>query len=232
MADETAEDQSLKARVRKAQDLVKSWLRQKKRERATKKKAGQSKGMTYGLVASLAVLLLAFAFCLNYVFSNDVKGTRLGLDEVTALADQGRIDSAVLKDADSELTGSWGNYKEVVNAKNKVINPFTIDLDFETGSPVNDQFSRGTFTVSLPSSGQAYNSLVQSFKTSGTHYTVDKQSGKQVVRTVTTFLLPLMILANLFALLFSFGKGGGCAIGEVKTFGTIGKGKVDEAASR
>src|SRR4051794_9067671 len=41
---------------------------------------------------------------------------------------------------------------------------------------------------------------------------------------VGTFLLPLMILANLFALLFTAGKGASSGIGEVVTFGSIGKG--------
>ncbi|HVF19881.1 MAG TPA: ATP-dependent zinc metalloprotease FtsH, partial [Mycobacteriales bacterium] len=48
---------------------------------------------------------------------------------------------------------------------------------------------------------------------------------------ITTFLLPLMILANLFALLFTLGKGGSSAIGDVINFGSIGKGKAKKNAS-
>ncbi|HVF18883.1 MAG TPA: AAA family ATPase, partial [Mycobacteriales bacterium] len=230
MSEET--NLSFKARVRKAQDWSKSWLRQQRRERAAKKKAGNTKGMTYGLIASLILLLVGFGFCLRYVFSNDVEGQRISLDQVTALNDQGRITKAVLKDADSELVGSYDVLTIPVNPKTgRPTQTFPIDPNLPLDAPANNHISSGTFHASLPSSGQAYAALVQQFKAAGTQYEVDKQAEKQVVRTVATFLLPLMILANLFALLFSLGKGSGSAIGEVMTFGTIGKGKTKKGKS-
>ncbi|HEU0131794.1 MAG TPA: ATP-dependent zinc metalloprotease FtsH [Mycobacteriales bacterium] len=231
MAEETP-DLDFKARVRRVQDLTKSYIRQKRRERASKRKGG-SRGMAYGLVSSLIVLLVAFGFCLTYVFYNsDTKGPRLQLNEVTALAEQGRITNAVLKDADSEVVASYSVYKDPVDPKTgRVTGTFVVDPQLPSGSPATDKFKHGDFHFSLPSNGQAWTSLVTQLRASNANYTVDKQSTKQVVKTVATFLLPLMILANLFALLFSLGKQGGGAIGEVMTFGKIGKGEAKKGKS-
>jgi cell division protease FtsH len=229
-----AEDIQLdfKARVRKFQDNAKAWLRQKKRERAAKKKAGSNSTMMISLVASLIILLLGFGLCLNFVFSNDVKGTKVGLDQVSALLDQGRVTQVTVKDADNELVGHYERIQTPVNPKTgNPVQEFPQDPRLATTAPANDHISHGDFHASMPSSGQAFSPLVSQLKASGTPYYVDKQSTKQVVRTVATFLLPLMILANLFALLFSLGKGSGSAIGEVMTFGKIGKGEAKKGKS-
>ncbi|MGH2753051.1 MAG: ATP-dependent zinc metalloprotease FtsH [Actinomycetota bacterium] len=73
--------------------------------------------------------------------------------------------------------------------------------------------------------------LVDMVSAAGAEVSVDSQAGKQAVSAISTFLLPLMILANLFALLFSAGRGGGSGIGDVQMFGTIGRGKTKKGAS-
>ncbi|MEA2487195.1 MAG: cell division protease FtsH, partial [Actinomycetota bacterium] len=82
----------------------------------------------------------------------------------------------------------------------------------------------GSYWLSYPSSDAVTAVLVNMATTSGASVSIDSQPGKQAVRTVATFLLPLMILANLFALLFSASRGGGSVIGEIMMFGTVGKG--------
>jgi cell division protease FtsH len=231
MAEETPE-LSFKARVRKVQDTVKAYIRQQRRERAAKRKGGGSRGLAYGLVASLLVLLVIFAFCLSFVFGSKTPGKALSLNEVSGLADQGRIKTAVLQDNDNEVVIGYAVLDDKVDPKTgRATNIAPKDLSLPTTSPVNDHLDRGKGHFALPSSGQAWTSLVSQLRSSGATYSVDKQSSKQVVKTVATFLLPLMILANLFALLFSLGKGSGSAIGEVMTFGTIGKGKAKKGAS-
>jgi cell division protease FtsH len=226
------EELTFKVRLRQIQDRVKAYIRQKRRESAAKKKAGGNRGMMMGLIASLLVLLATFAFCLSYVFGSDTGGRRLELNEVAALAEQGRIDKATLKDADSEVVGHYRVLLTNYDRNGKPIkSTFPIDTDLPSDSPVNDHVSSGEFHFALPTNGQAWSNLVQQFKASGTRYAVDKQATKQIVRTVATFLLPLMILANLFALLFSLGKGSGSAIGEVMTFGKIGKGEAKKGKS-
>jgi cell division protease FtsH len=155
------------------------------------------------LVAGLVVLLGTFGAAMSYLYGDRPPGRALGLDEVAALAQQGRIVSAVIEDADNVVIGS---YEEPAPGVSSAI----------PGS--------GTFHASVPSGGQAFLTLTQLFAKSGTHYVVDPQAGKKTVLAVSTFLLPLVILADLFALFFSVSKGGGSAIGEVTTFGTIGKG--------
>ncbi|HVE64629.1 MAG TPA: ATP-dependent zinc metalloprotease FtsH, partial [Mycobacteriales bacterium] len=76
------------------------------------------------------------------------------------------------------------------------------------------------YPASGPLTAELYRTL------SGARIDIDKQVTKQRVRLATTFLLPLMILATAFALLFSLGRATSSAIGEVMTFGTIGRGKA------
>jgi len=86
---------------------------------------------------------------------------------------------------------------------------------------------RGGQTVSAayPSSDAVTAQMVERAARSGASVSVDEQSTKQSVQTVTTFLLPLVILANLFALLFLAGRAGGGALDDIQTFGTLRRGR-------
>src|SRR3954447_20595338 len=81
------------------------------------------------------------------------------------------------------------------------------------------------FSVAYPSSDAVTGQIVKEASDHGTRVSVDEQTAKQTVSDVATFLLPLMILANLFALLFVGSRAGGSALRDVETFGTVGKGK-------
>ncbi|HWC14713.1 MAG TPA: ATP-dependent zinc metalloprotease FtsH [Actinomycetota bacterium] len=103
------------------------------------------------------------------------------------------------------------------------------------GRPAEEEASvappgAGEFYMSYPSSDAFTAILVETAANSGATVTVDQQATKAAVRAVATFLLPLMILANLFALLFTAGRGSSSGIGEVQMFGTIAKGKVGKGA--
>ena len=80
----------------------------------------------------------------------------------------------------------------------------------------------GTYWLDYPSSDAAFGFLSELVVTSGAEVSVDPQTSKAIVRSISTYLLPLLILAAAFGLLFTAGKGGGGAIGEVMTFGTLG----------
>src|SRR5205823_3526040 len=89
------------------------------------------------------------------------------------------------------------------------------------------------FSVAYPASDAVTEPLVNRASRAGARVSVDRQSAKQAVRIVTTFLLPLVILANLFALLFLASRAGGSALADVETFGTLRKGrKGAEGGSR
>ncbi|MGH2808511.1 MAG: ATP-dependent zinc metalloprotease FtsH [Actinomycetota bacterium] len=97
------------------------------------------------------------------------------------------------------------------------------------GAPPADELAAppgaGDFWVSYPSSDAAFNFLYELVTVAGAEVNVDPQNTKGTVRAVSTYLLPLLILASAFGLLFTAGKGGGSAIGEVMTFGTLDKKK-------
>ena len=80
----------------------------------------------------------------------------------------------------------------------------------------------GEYWLDYPSSDAAFGVLSELVITSGASVSVDPQTSKTIVRSISTYLLPLLILAAAFGLLFTAGKGGGGAIGEVMTFGTLG----------
>ncbi|HEU0131796.1 MAG TPA: hypothetical protein VFQ85_12480 [Mycobacteriales bacterium] len=68
------------------------------------------------LVALLALLVVAFVLCLSYAFRpSGVAGPRLSLNEVYALAEQGRITRAELKEVDDEVVAGYSFYKDPVD---------------------------------------------------------------------------------------------------------------------
>jgi cell division protease FtsH len=80
------------------------------------------------------------------------------------------------------------------------------------------------FWTAYPRNGPTA-AFVQDLTRSGAEVRVDPQTAKGAVRVVLTVLLPLMILANLFALFFLAGRGSGSALGEVVSFGQFGRGR-------
>jgi cell division protease FtsH len=178
--------------------------------------------MALGLLACLVLLFGVFAWTLSYLYRPTSAGTRLSMGELQALTEQGRVKHAVLRDADNLIVGDFVAATDTARVRRWP--PAAAMASFGTATPVANASSTGRFTVSVPSSGQAFTTVTAAFRTARTDYRVDAQRPKQVVKAVSTFLLPLMILANLFALLFSLGRSSGSAIGEVMTFGTIGKG--------
>jgi cell division protease FtsH len=84
------------------------------------------------------------------------------------------------------------------------------------------------FWVAYPRNGTTLSILIASMAQSGARVEVDPQTTKGVVRLMTTALLPLLILANLFALIFVAGRSRG-SMGEVTDFSRL---RRRRAASR
>ncbi|HEX2295117.1 MAG TPA: ATP-dependent zinc metalloprotease FtsH [Actinomycetota bacterium] len=180
---------SLARRVRRA---LSGWLLRRRRARAGRRKAGSRK-LVVALALSFVALLALFAAALAYLRPPE-SGRELTLDELSGLADDGRLLTARFLDADATITGTFS---------------------------ASDGTARRYF-LTYPSSDAVTAFLVETTTGAGATVSIDPQPAKDVVATVSTFLLPLMILANLFALLFSASRGGSSGIGEVMTFGTIG----------
>ena len=78
------------------------------------------------------------------------------------------------------------------------------------------------FWAAYPKSDSATADLIGRLGGGGAKVVIDSQSQKALVRFVAQFLLPLVILANLFALLFALSKGGSGIAGEFSLFGRLG----------
>jgi cell division protease FtsH len=249
------------------------WLLRRRRKRAARKRGGRKRS-TYALLFSLAVLLGSYAWAQSYVVRKELPGRQLSVDQLSALAEERRLDSARFLDQDSVVAGEYlakgiplpgatteegeesaeegsrgaagtppGNAgkkndagkndasKNEAGAKDDQANAGGGNQPAPTPSPTPTPPSRaptgaGTYWVSYPSSDALTALVAETVTAAGARVTVDPQSTKRAVSAVTTFLLPLMILANLFGLLFSVSRGSGSGIGEVMMFGTIGSRRV------
>ena len=151
------------------------------------------------LTATLVGLLCLYAAAL-FVLRPDSPGQELTLDRVRQAAIEGRVPEARFLDEDARITGVTTG---------------------EDGRPVR-------FWASYPRSDAATNDLLQLLLTgTDTRVTVDSQSTKALVRFLAQFLLPLVILANLFALLFYLVRGGSTGTDEFLTFGKVGNKRLE-----
>jgi len=149
------------------------------------------------LGSSLLALLVLYGAALM-VLSPASPGQQLSFDTLIRDATQRRIKTARLLDEDARITGT---------------------VVARTGAPPT------RFWTSYPRSDAATNDLLKNFLANGTEVTIDPQSTKALVRFVAQFLLPLVVLANLFALLFSLTRAEG-APNEFVRFSKVGDRKV------
>ena len=150
------------------------------------------------LAATLVCLLCLYAAAL-FVLRPDSPGEELSLDRVRQAAVGGRLVEARFLDEDARITG-------VING--------------EDARPLR-------FWASYPRSDAATNDLLQLLLSGNVKVTVDSQSTKGLVRFLAQFLLPLVILANLFALLFYLVRGGSGGAEDFLTFGRVGDKRLE-----
>jgi cell division protease FtsH len=207
---------------------VRNW----RRARVQRKK---SRGkQVYVLTATLALLALVFVWSLAYLAPKPA-GRRLTLDQFGAFASSHSLLQATFKDEDSLISGTLRCSSAVpgtAKAKAGASVPACPDAFVPVSQVRPDGATGGTrderFWVSYPKNGASTSLLLSVAADGGARVTVDPQTRKSEMRVVTTLVLPLMLLANLFVLLFSSGKGGSAGIGEVETFGSIGKGRFSK----
>jgi cell division protease FtsH len=206
---------------------LKARLVQWRRGRAARGRRGPS-GLVLSLVASLLLLLVAFGASLSYLFA-DPKGDQVGIDAVERLAAGSRVFSATFLDEDDQvvlLLNSVGEAEARQQLKLREITPPGAKPPVQPPAHI-DGVTDGSETVraALSESGTSIPHLTEILTQGGARVSFDHQSTQAKVRLVTEFLLPVLILANIFALLF-VGKGGGSnAIGDVTNFG-----RVDDSA--
>jgi cell division protease FtsH len=172
-----------------------------------------------GLRGWLLILLLALfgllAAALAYLVPPRA-GVEIGVDDLLALAAEGRVEHATFHHEDGQVVGRWHE-----QAAAHATSPEARAPAHRVG-PGAARGSSGTFRVAYAGSDSTSVLLMQALAESGAHVEIDPQPAKAAVRLLATVLLPLLILANLFGLLFLLARGGGDDLDEVRSFGTLG----------
>ena len=154
------------------------------------------------LVVLLVLLFGALVLSFVYLFSEPTRGQQITYSELDRLASgsAGQVVSATFLDEDSLITGTYCAVPPMGAC------PAASTRDFWTAYPRSDA------------------TTAQLLGTLSAHATVsvDPQPGKAVVRFVSQFVLPLLILADLFGIIF-LTRGGQGGIGDIAGFGAIGR---------
>jgi cell division protease FtsH len=169
--------------------------------------ANRSKGLkppVVVLTSTLFAISLIYAAALAYVQPAS-PGTEITLDTLDSRIGQGDVREARFLDQDARITGRI------------VLEP--------DEPPVR-------YWVSYPRSDASTNDLLKRLLETDTSVTVDPQATKGLVRFLAQFLLPLVILANLFALLFYLVRGGGGGAEQFLEFGQVGDKMLTGGGSR
>ena len=188
---------------------------------------------TMKLTASLVVLIGLYVGAIAYL-RPPAPGRAMSLDEVTRAATCG------IPVFDAKPDPALDNYCQP--ADRRIVSVRLLDQDarivgrYVAGSPRTEVAGNAPtkeFWASYPRSDAATGDLLKSLYASNTVVKVESQTSKGVVRFVAQFLLPLVVLANLFALLFAAApKGeGGSGIAEFLSFGRV-TGKRQEGGDR
>ncbi len=164
------------------------------------------------LAATLVALFAAFGFTVHHVVTGP-SGTKIPLSAVPALSSGDRVEKAVQLGEDNVFVLTLRSADEATQLLgSKSAFPTRI-------AGVTDD--AGKVLVEIPGNGLTAESLKNTLQSGGAQVTADPQNGKSIGRILFEFLFPILILANIFALIF-LGKGGGSgAIGEVTNFGRV-----------
>jgi cell division protease FtsH len=182
------------------------------------------------LLAILAGLVVVFALLIRYAYlQTPSPGAKVSLNAVYEFADRGEIVSATLYDEDARIVGQRC-IRPVFGDKTLLPEPPAEPsatprcigrvLEFHSSYPASDvatqQLIQRIGQLQPPSDNPDENAGPKV----GAKVVVDKQTAKAIAKLVATFLLPLLILANLFGLIF-LSSGGDRSMADIAGFGTI-----------
>jgi cell division protease FtsH len=200
---ETADERRSPAQlIAKAQVAALAWFRDRKRRNAAK---GRKRGFNRALVALLLVLLATFFLLLHAIFTAPDDGSPVTIDQIARYSAAHQVETATFLDQDNRIVG------QLINS---------------------DATSSTKYYVDYSPNAGVQAALMKVLSDNGSTVTVDKQSGKQTERLVATFLVPLMILATVFALLLAPGGRSGGGIGDVTDFSQMKRGRVGKRLSK
>ena len=172
--------------------------------------ASSGNGLFRGLLLSALVLIATFLFAINYVYLSAPKsGDPVLLSDLIALGNNQQVHDATFYTEDARIVGTY------------------------CSAPLKNGFctadSKAFYTDNLPSDLETP-TLIGVLQQNGATVQVDQQAGKSVLRFVTQFVLPLILLANLFGIIF-LAKSGQGSISDIVGFGQIGSAKKKKRLS-
>jgi cell division protease FtsH len=167
--------------------------------------SAQSRLMVF-LLVTLACLGGVYAWGLAYL-SPVSEGQHISFTDVVQLAERGDVKTATLYDVDKRVVGTF-------------VLPTTAQSQSAKPQPV-------TFWAQYPNSDAETPLLFDKLIQGGVNADIIHQTDKTIVQALTLYLLPLVILANLFALVFLLTRGGGEGLGGLVEFSRIGKKPAD-----
>jgi len=154
------------------------------------------------LVVSLLLLIGVFVASLSYLAPEGTDGEEVSYGRLTGVLAPGRqVIEGTFFDFDKRVIGTYRG------AEGQEIDFFTSYAGSDTTTPA----------------------LISALTNGGADVTIDPQTQKESVQFATTYLLPLVILANLFAIIFLGAQGGSGAFEGLTEFSSIGKGRGGEA---
>ena len=154
-----------------------------------------------GLILTLTGLGFLLAYGIGYL-QPTTPGTQIRLDELTQLAKNGEVLSATFYDFDKRVGGVIVEQVPVAGKTALV---------------------HHTYWASYPQSDSETPFLIDKLSAGNAQVRVQNQANKSVAQFLLEFLLPLVILANLFALIFVVTRSGGEGIGGIIEFGGVGR---------
>ncbi len=153
----------------------------------------QRRPSIFALAVSLGVLVLLYSAALAYLRPSS-PGREIRLDDLDEAMEDNRVLTARFLDEDARIVGTI----------------------------TSDEGGQSSYWTSYPRSDAATNGLLSDLLETSTEVTVDSQAAKGLVRFLAQFLLPLVLFANLFALLVSAVRGEGGGASEFQAFSGVG----------
>ncbi|MGI9194160.1 MAG: ATP-dependent zinc metalloprotease FtsH [Actinomycetota bacterium] len=197
-------------------------LKGQSKQAAEEGKAKSAKSKRSGpalLGASLVALALIYAAALTYLQPAS-PGKELALDRLVQLANcaspvSADAGQASLREAQCADVTQKISKVRFLNEDSRVLGTLV---------PSSNPKAKGSeFWTSYVASDAITSDLFKTILSAGAEIRVDPQPLKAIVRFLAQFLLPLVILANLFALFFYLSRGSGSSgASEFLTFGKIG----------
>ena len=198
------------------------WRIQRRRAGLARRRIG-SRRATLRLLATL--LLLGVLVLWSFLYLRPAApGREITLHQLSAAAEQKQVATARLLDEDSRIVVTL---LPEGGAPRPAPAPGAPAATPSTPSP-----PAKAYWAAYPKSDTATSELIRTLTAASARVSVDSQSAKSSVRILLTVLLPLMILANLFALFFTVGKGGAAGLGEVVNFASLGGRRVGGGSQR